>query len=191
MYIQAMSGAPSSILWRSLDPADPSFEHLRLFSWTHAEGTVVGALDRQPFTLTYRVEIGKDSHPGRVELSVADGPTLTLVRAADGTWTDAAGQERPELNGCTDVDIRATPFTNSIPIRRLGLAVGQSGEIRATWVNVPTLELRVARQRYTRTGGRTYRYENLESGYTNGLTVDAAGLVTLYPEAFEQVSFPG
>ncbi|GBF05079.1 hypothetical protein DAERI_030245 [Deinococcus aerius] len=174
-------------VWRSLDPEEPSLEHLCLTGWTRAEGTVVGVAGGRPYTLNYLVEIAPDGHPTFVGADVAGGAALTLRRSATGEWASGTRRPRPDLRGCADVDIRATPFTNTLPIRRLGLSVGESRELRAVWVDVPTLELRVARQRYKRTGEATYRYENLDSGYTNEITVDRFGLVTLYPGAFERL----
>src|SRR5438067_128778 len=54
--------------------------------------------------------------------------------------------------GCIDVDVMAATFTNTLPIRRLQLPIGASHEINAAFVVVPELEMRVARQRYTRLG---------------------------------------
>ncbi|GMA13737.1 hypothetical protein E5F05_15390 [Deinococcus metallilatus] len=170
--------------WRGLNPGEPSLEHLRLTPWTAVEGTVVGLREGQPYTLHYWLDLTEDGHPFRLRCDLGNRPSLDLTRSRAGEWTDAEGRLLPGLSGCTDVDLRATPFTNTLPIRRLGLPVGEAGEVRAVWVNVPTLETRVARQRYTRTGDLTYRYENLESGYVNEITVDGEGLVTLYPGAF-------
>ncbi|GAA5513428.1 hypothetical protein Dcar01_02163 [Deinococcus carri] len=182
-----MTSHPVTVLWRGLDPAQPRLEHLHLTPWTRADGVVVGLKDGQPFTLAYGLEVGPDGHPTRLHLSLRDGRGLTLCRDAAGRWTDGAGQPRPELGGCTDVDVQATPLTNTLPIRRLGLEVGEHAVIRAAWVGVPSLEVRAVRQRYTRLAPRLYRYENLESGFAAKVEVDGAGLVKYYPEAFERL----
>ena len=51
---------------------------------------------------------------------------------------------------------------------------------------MPTLKR--VRQRYTQLEEIVYRYENLDSSYRKEVTVDGAGLVMLYPEAFERVA---
>jgi len=175
------------IVWRSLDPDEPSLEHLRLTPWTRAEGTVVGVIEGRPYTLSYWLDISRNGHPSRLHCALADGRHLDLSRSGTGIWTDAEERPLPHFDGCTDVDIRMTPFTNTLPLRRLGLSLGESGDLRAAWVDVPSLEVRSARQRYTRTGETTYRYEDLDSGYSNEIAADGQGLVTLYPGAFERL----
>lgn len=89
--------------------------------------------------------------------------------------------ERPDLAGCIDIDLSITPATNTLPIRRLGLAVGASAEVTAAWVRFPALIVAPLRQRYTRLAPDRYRYESLESGFTTELTVDDQGLIAHYP----------
>ena len=96
----------------------------------------------------------------------------------------------PELEGCIDVDISATPFTNTLPIRRLELEPGQSEELTVTYVRVPELLVGPERQRYgcleAQTDGGLYRLEALPSGFTAELPVGAEGLVIDYPGLFRR-----
>jgi len=93
-------------------------------------------------------------------------------------------------DGCIDVDVMAATFTNTLPIRRLGLAIGQSHEIRAAFIVVPSLEVQPARHRYTRLAPNEYRYEGVETGFTAVLTVDDAGVVIDYPALSRRVMLP-
>lgn len=122
---------------------------------------------------------------------------LFLVCDGTGTWThlkEGKRQPAPELDGCTDVDIVSTPFTNTLPIRRLRLAVGESADIRAAWVDVPSLEVSVSNQRYTRldpaNGVDRYEFVELDSGDAYQLTVDEDGLVIDYENFAERVAPP-
>jgi hypothetical protein len=92
--------------------------------------------------------------------------------------------------GCIDVDIMAVTFTNTLPINRLRLPIGEWREISAAFVAVPELEVRVARQRYTRLGPNEYRYEGLETNFTSVLTVDDDGIVIDYPQLSRRVILP-
>lgn len=105
-----------------------------------------------------------------------------------GRWSNAAGP-LPELNGCLDVDISATPFTNTLPIRRLALNIGEAAGISVVYLAVPELSFRVLRQRYTRLQDRLYLYESLSSGYRAEIEVDGSGLVVRYPKLFERVEW--
>jgi hypothetical protein len=92
--------------------------------------------------------------------------------------------------GCDDVDIMAVTFTNTLPIRRLRLAIGEAREINAAYVTVPQLAVEVARQRYTRLAANEYRYEGLGTGFTAVLTVDDDGIVIDYPQLSRRVILP-
>jgi uncharacterized protein len=179
--------APLDFIWRNLAPAEPSLEHGRVTLWTALSGTVVALRAGRPLTLQYRIQIAPDGHPSSADLTLSGGPHLALARSAASGWT-INGAPAVQLASCTDLDIRLTPSTNTLPIRRLALRVGDVAEIQAVWVDVPSFDLRVVQQRYTRLGAHCYQYDNLQSGYHADITVDDLGLVTGYPGAFERLS---
>ncbi|HEU0053514.1 MAG TPA: putative glycolipid-binding domain-containing protein [Longimicrobium sp.] len=108
------------------------------------------------------------------------------IAVEDGRWT-VDGAARPELDGCVDVDISLSPSTNTLPIRRLGLAVGESAEVAAAWVRFPGLTVEVLPQRYTRLDERRWRYESRRGSFVAELEVDADGVVTRYGDLWERV----
>ncbi|HVN28269.1 MAG TPA: putative glycolipid-binding domain-containing protein, partial [Candidatus Binataceae bacterium] len=93
---------------------------------------------------------------------------------------------QPQLRGAIDVDIAVTPFTNILPIRRLGLSEGQRAEILVVYFQLPQLTVTTDRQRYTRLGNRVYRYESVDSDFTRDIEVDERGLVVTYPDLFRR-----
>ncbi|WP_293910631.1 putative glycolipid-binding domain-containing protein [Deinococcus sp.] len=181
-----MSDPASPLLWRSLNPDAPTLEHLRLLRWSRAEGTVVGRQGGHAFALKYELDLGDDGCPTILDLQVAGGAAMTIYRSKSGVWSSASGHRLSKLEHCTDLDLRVTPITNTLALRRLKLGVGQSGDLLAAWVNVPDLSLRAVRQRYTRTAEQTYRYKNLESGFTSELRVDDDLLVLTSSDAYER-----
>jgi hypothetical protein len=113
---------------------------------------------------------------------------IDLMSDGAGRWRDAGGLALPELDGAIDVDLSVTPFTNTLPIRRLDLTEGQHADIRAVYLRLPDLSLTIDRQRYTcLKRGRQYRYESLDSDFTRDIDVDAGGLVVTYPGLFRRV----
>ncbi len=100
----------------------------------------------------------------------------------------ASDRELPELSGCIDVDLGISPSTNTLPIRRLNLAVGESRELTAAWVRFPELTVEPLAQRYTRLAERRYRYESVVSGFTAELEVDDLGLVVTYEGIWQRVA---
>ena len=173
----------------------PGLEHLRLATsdgGVVANGLVIGLEAGRPFRIGY--EIRCDGHWRVREVRVAspdsERPVLELLADGEGHWKGRGGEPVPELDGCIDVDISATPFTNTLPIRRLGLEPGESEELAVAYVRVPELLVGPERQRYgclhARADGGLYQFEALPSGFTAELPVDAEGLVLDYPGLFRR-----
>ena len=72
------------------------------------------------------------------------------------------GAHRPELDGCYDIDLACTPFTNTLPIRRLPLHVGDSAELPVVTVDVETLDVRAATHRYMRLDTHRWTFERAD-----------------------------
>jgi uncharacterized protein len=124
----------------------------------------------------FRVRCDGQWRTRHVEVTVVETPprVLRLESDGEGRW---AG--RPELDGCIDVDIYPSPFTNSLPIRRLGAGA----ETTAAWVQIPELTVEPLHQRYTPlASGARWRYEALGSGFVTEFDVDEHGLVLDYPD---------
>ncbi|WP_396613490.1 putative glycolipid-binding domain-containing protein (plasmid) [Haloferax sp. S1W] len=158
------------------------------------DSVVVGSFDNEAFRIRYEVECDRSYRIRRVEVSTLGLETKSLSLRADeeGRWTDGRGETVPKLDGCTDVDISVTPFTNTLPIRRLELTRNESAEIKTVYISVPEFRVETASQRYTcldpldENGGR-YRYESVSSGFTAELPVDPDGLVIDYPDLFDRL----
>ena len=157
-----------------------------------AESTVL-AFDEagRSFRLAYRLTWDDRWYVRTAYLEVeAEGGPRSLALAADGEgrWSDGAGQPLPDLEGCLDIDIWPTPFTNTFPIRREPMAVGEEREFRMAWVSAPELTVRPMRQAYRRLGDREYLYRSFEGrGFQARLTVDANDMVVDYEGVFRRV----
>ena len=84
-----------------------------------------------------------------------------------------------------DVDLSYTPATNTLPIRRLGLAVGEEAQIEVAWLVWPELEVRPARQAYSRLAQDRYLYK--QGDFEAELVVDEHGLVLEYERLWRAV----
>ena len=181
---------PRNVRWTPWSGAEAGLEHLDLAPDSEgvvATGVVIGSSDRGPFALSYRARVDAGWRLRDATLATTSGLQLSLSVDGRGRWTEG-GRPRPELEGCVDVDIACTPFTNTLPIRRLALRRGESAEIRVAYVAVPDLALTFAPQRYTCLDpGRRYRFESLENGFTAELPVDPQGLVLDYPGLFRRL----
>ncbi len=185
----------SNVMWESCLYA--GLEHLHMIQ--HDQGnkldSVVIGVDRtSPFRLWYEIHTGKDWRVRQCmfRLLGAGSKAITLNADSHGHWTDEAGMALADLDDCIDVDISVTPFTNTLPIRRLSLQPGQSANLKVVYITVPELEVHTMQQRYSclehRVDGGIYRYESLGSGFTRDLVVDAQGLVIDYPGIWKRVA---
>lgn len=115
-----------------------------------------------------------------ISSDTVDGPRSTvLLSDGAGRWT-VDGAPAPQLDGLVDVDLEASACTNTLPVHRLPLPVGEV--VAASAVYVRALDLSVSRldQTYRRTGDRTFDYTS-EGGFRAVLEYDAAGFVVDYP----------
>jgi hypothetical protein len=150
--------------------------------WFSAHGTVAAVEDGRPWGVHYEISIDARWRTRFASVTAIDGSGERRVSLdLDGEGRVVVNARAMEaLQGCLDVDLAATPFTNTLAIRRLRLEVGQSGSAKAVWVGAPGLELEVLDQTYTRIGLDRYRYEVPATGFSAELTVDDEGLVVDY-----------
>lgn len=142
----------------------------------HRDAGMIAFHDVAPFRVRYRIACDRSWRVRSVHATASHGPRLDLDADGAGRWRGV-----PRLEGAVDVDIAASGFTNTLTIRRLGLAPGASREERVTYVAVPSLTVEPVAQRYTRLDTTRYRYENLTTPYVNDIEVDSDGLVVDYP----------
>ena len=173
-----------SVLWRNTQTFGTDYCTLHEHPLGYdLEGTVLTVLGALPYLIHYEVRCDKANQTKEVSVRSASGETegqLNLY-ADKGRWW-RGGREVSGLYGCVDVDLGVTPATNTLPIRRLRLEVGESRDIRAAWVKFPRLEIEPMAQRYTRVAEYRYRYES--KNVEVDLEVGSAGLVTHYPDSW-------
>ena len=154
-------------------------------------GTIVAIQDEAPLEVHYRIQCDADWRTRTVSIEQRLGlqqSSLSLAVDTGGTWSDQRGDIIDTLTGCLDVDLELTPITNSLPVNRLNLAIGQVEEIAVAWIRFPSLEIVRASQSYERLADRKYRYRSLGSGFTAEIDVDEIGLTVRYEGIWERVA---
>jgi len=154
-----------------------------------ADGVVIGSAEGRDFAMRYRIRCDGawTLEHACIEI-VGEQRKLELVSNGCGKWSDASGNPLTALDGAIDLDLSASPFTNTLPIRRLQLAKGSSAEIRTAYVRCPDLAIISDPQRYSCIEPlRRYRYESLDSNFSREIEVDGDGLVITYPGLFKRL----
>jgi uncharacterized protein len=177
-------------LWNEARPGT-GLEHL-LLGEQAADSVVLGWDEEHgPFRLGYQLTWDAAWQLRDAELAVTTpghARGLRLKTDGQGRWQDGEGRALQALEGCRDIDIWPTPFTNSFPILRQRLAVGERCEFLMAWVDGLGMTVRAQPQAYTRLGDRLYLFESLDgSGFRAELPVDEHGIVLDYPGLFRRV----
>lgn len=180
-------------MWVSLD--ERTFEHVSVKESADeiiADGSILHVGDAS-YRIHYVIHCDSKWRVRKLEMT-REWPTrevLLLQSDGSGQWTDGNNNAVAGLKGCLDVDIYASPFTNTLAIRRLHLKPQQAEKLKVVFIQLPELKPVAVGQRYTHLSSESehdiYKYEGLDSGYTVELPVDPDGILTEYPGFFKRI----
>ncbi|MFN8593522.1 MAG: putative glycolipid-binding domain-containing protein [Thermomicrobiales bacterium] len=192
-----------TVLWQRLDL--PGSEWCALGEepgGLRCVGKVLTSVEGVPAVIRYELALDAGWHTREVRIAMHTGTTpaprrLHLIVSPEQEWRivcDPAvigidpSAEAAAIQGLVDVDLGFSPLTNTLPIRRLAPAVGESVDVTAAWVRFPELTLEPLPQRYTRLAPRRYRYESNGGAFVATLSVDDLGLVTTYEGGWQRLA---
>ena len=169
--------------WRTWD-----HDHLETLTlrWENEGWTATGEVGREAITYVIRLSATWQVRQFLLFRDL-DEPDLWLGADGTGRWGEMNGAHRHDLAGCTDIDLAVTPFTSSVPIRRLALGIGSNAEVTAALIDVESLGVTAVRQRYERLTARRFRRTDLDNGESTDFDVDEYGLVHDEPHAFRRL----
>jgi hypothetical protein len=184
-----VAGLPPTAAWRHLD-GRVGFEVLflrREADGYRFEGHSTAVEDGEAWSVRYALTVDPDwttrsAHV--VGLSAEGANEVSLAADGAGGW-QVDGRPTPQLDGCLDVDLEASAFTNAFPVRRLGLGVGERADAPAVYVRALDLSVERLEQHYARLPDDgehlRYDYESPAFDYRDELVYDEFGLVLSYP----------
>jgi len=145
------------------------------------QGVAVLALGELPCHIDYAVAVDRRWRPShaRATITTPSGTREIVLRSHRGGGWEVDGELMSHLDDCRDVDFGWTPATNTVPVRRLGLEVGQAASITAAWVRFPELDVLASEQRYRRLATDRWQYTSGEYDYQLVIDPDT-GLVLSY-----------
>ena len=167
----------TAVLWQASDGGSELCVLERRGHGWRLRGTVLTHDADEPIEIGYEVTADSTwaTEGAAVQVAIAGGDPQEVSEL--GTlWSGAT--RPPQYRDCVDVDLGFTPATNTLPIRRLGLGVGEEAEIAVAWLVWPELSVRPVRQGYARLAEDRYRYT--QDDFTAELVVDDQGLVLEY-----------
>lgn len=174
--------------WKALH--GDGLEHLQLCvdQGVTAKGMIVGDRFGLPYALRYTISCDEQWRVRELRVEDIDGTGLVLIGDGEGRWTDREGRRLSELDGAIDVDLAASAFTNTLPLRRLGASLEERTVIKVAYVTVPDLSFTLARQAYTRLSADHVSYEGIDRNFQACLEVDQDDIVVRYPDLFVRVA---
>ena len=176
------------IVWSGI--RTPSLDYCRVKrdrgGWRFS-GMIVAKFQNDPFGAHYEILVDKAFKTRTLTVEKIDASrTIRLeIELRNRVWM-VDGKRRTDLGKCTDVDMESSPVTNTIPIRRTALKIGERVDLSAAWVRFPSLRVEPLEQSYERISAKKYRYRSA-SGFSAELEVDNFGLVTHYGDIWKEV----
>jgi uncharacterized protein len=177
----------TTILWTGI--AYHSLEYCVLTNSDESidvNSVIVGAHDDKIYRVDYSIKINRnwESFFVEVKAQLSDKKEeINYHSDGRGNWTKN-GAPANEFNGCIDIDISLTPFTNSLPINRLQWELNKPQQIKVLFFDVLSQEIIPVQQRYTKLSNSEYKFENVPNDFEAIITVDESGMVVNYPELF-------
>ena len=167
-----------SIVWRRLDLA--GHEYARVFSEDSKrflEGAAIFVFDEKFCRLDYTIECDENRATLNAKVSGFVGDEkieIEIAADSNGIWK-MNGEEISVVQNCTDVDLNFSPVTNTLPIRRLKLQIGEKARVRAAWLKFPSFALEPLEQTYERTSENEYHYESAGGKFVTDFETDDFG----------------
>jgi len=171
---------PPYAAWRFVDAVD-GFE-VMFAEPRQLRGHISAVEDGQAYAVDYEITLNDGWRTREVRVSsetVAGSRSKVLLCNGDGRWT-VNGVAAPHLDGLIDVDLEASACTNTLPVHRLRLPVGEDVVASAVYVQALDLAVRRLDQTYRRLDDHRFDY-SAEGGFHAVLTYDTYGLVVDYP----------
>jgi uncharacterized protein len=182
-------GGTTRIIWLRRDmPGAEWCQVDRTATGARLSGVAAVGVDGIPHRVDYAVDLDADGRTRLVRVtSVGPGDprTIALTADGDGTWR-RDGEVVFNASDMLDVDLGFSPLTNSLPVWRLGLSVGERRQIGVAWVLFPEMDVISGRQSYERVGMREYVYRS--EGFEARLRMYRDGLVERYADLWEAVA---
>jgi hypothetical protein len=188
-----MNSSPQTVssgLWRWLQSTGlERFELARAADGWIFRGAILTLAADSAAEARYEIVCDRAFRTRQANVSVRDaaGERTLQIATENGQWYEN-GLENKTVIGAVDIDLGWSPSTNTLPIRRLGLEVGQtSGEFMAAWVRFPDLTLQPLQQEYLRLSDREYRYSSRGGTFIADILADDDGVVLNYEGFWQRV----
>lgn len=178
-----------NIIWKGLQVDSLEFCRIHFHELITVKSSIVGCSDDVPFKVDYELEMSEDwiisNFSIRAWLGNVDH-SFSLNHNGHGNWFNN-GKEWQHLEGCMDIDISLTPFTNSLPINRIKSGLQEKTDIEVVYIDVLNFGMSKEVQHYQLLESNKYSFSNSDDSFSADIIVDELNLVKHYPTLFERL----
>jgi len=150
--------------------------------------SIIGAYANELYKIDYQIRTNQYWETNFFEIKSQLNNTIEIIsfqKEGKESWY-VNGQPDGKFNGCIDIDISLTPFTNTLPINRLKLSEKEAVQIEVLYVDVLGRKIMPVQQKYSRLSQTDFKFENVPNDFESVITVDDLGLVVEYPGLFKR-----
>jgi uncharacterized protein len=105
---------------------------------------IVGKYESRIYRVEYHIKTNPDWETQYVQVMARHSDRelkFRLHKYSTDKWI-SEGQTIGQFDGCLDVDIAVTPFTNTLPIRRLKLGLNETQQVRVIYFDLLRQEVK-------------------------------------------------
>ncbi len=178
-----------TIVWQALSWPSTVVHTHTVSDGNNGHGLAIGKTDGDiPFAMEYNLMLTMDWDVRELFIkSLLDERAIRLVHKGD-QWYDGSGQHLMEFDGVELVDISISPFTNTLPIKRLNFEHERSQKVDVIYFDENRFSLLRLQQIYSQIDKRTYRYQDIAlPSFVSDIVVDDDGMVLNFSGLFERV----
>ena len=148
---------------------------------------IVGLYNEEIYRVKYDIILDKDwvTKSCIIEAWINNKVKKIDLSKQGDTWF-LNGKIHHKFDNCIDVDIPLTPLTNSLPINRLRLSLGQETKVDIIYIDLLEDTIKHVKQKYKRLSTEIFKYENIPNDFEAEIKVDTAGFVVNYPQLFKR-----
>jgi len=154
------------------------------------KSVIVGKYHERLYRVDYKIETNKNWETIHAQVQYQHNNhigQLQLDGNGKGNWR-MNGKPAGQFNGCIDIDIPLTPFTNTLPVNRLELGPDEARQIQVIYLDLLKQEIRPVKQKYRCLSPTLYHYENIPNDFEANIEVDDMGFVVDYPSLFTRTA---
>ncbi|MBM7837332.1 hypothetical protein JOC54_000563 [Alkalihalobacillus xiaoxiensis] len=183
----------STLVWKSLE-----FFGIEYVGLTQTESeirvisTIIKSETAKPEKIEYSLTLTLDWQVKQLYVKNSRYQhVIQLFQNEMGCWVNQFGEEIPQLRGAVDVDLSCTPFTNSLPIKRLPWELNQPINLEMVYVDASSGAYRKVTQSYELLDAKEeFQLFHYKSGaFQSKILANRDGIVSEYPNLFALVSY--